>query len=140
MDLLVDDHCALVHMPLPFAISEPAASGSLIWPSDSTVHGQRSLGSRQLCGDVIMRISGKETVAERNRFDRPSVEPTSAAQYAVRVSSIPLCCTPMSSNRPNPTFVDLLRLLSRLKEAKFHYASWFGAGSKLVRAEIWPII
>ena len=27
----------------------------------------------------------------------------------------------------------------RLK-AKFHYASWFGAGSKLVRAEIWPII
>jgi len=27
----------------------------------------------------------------------------------------------------------------RLKD-KFHYASWFGAGSKLVRAEIWPII
>ena len=27
-----------------------------------------------------------------------------------------------------------------LLEAKFHYASWFGAGSKLVRAEIWPIV
>ena len=25
-------------------------------------------------------------------------------------------------------------------QAKFHYASWFEAGSKLVRAEIWPII
>jgi len=25
-------------------------------------------------------------------------------------------------------------------KAKFHYASWFGAGSKLVRAKIWPII
>jgi len=25
-------------------------------------------------------------------------------------------------------------------QAKFHYASWFGAGSKPVRAEIWPII
>ena len=25
-------------------------------------------------------------------------------------------------------------------KAKFHYASWFGAGSMLVRAEIWPII
>jgi len=25
-------------------------------------------------------------------------------------------------------------------KAKFHYASWFGAGSKLVRAEIWPVI
>jgi len=25
-------------------------------------------------------------------------------------------------------------------EAKFHYASWFEASSKLVRAEIWPII
>jgi len=25
-------------------------------------------------------------------------------------------------------------------KAKFHYASWLGAGSKLVRAEIWPII
>jgi len=28
----------------------------------------------------------------------------------------------------------------QLFKAKFHYASWFGAGSKLVRAEIWPII
>ena len=26
------------------------------------------------------------------------------------------------------------------REAKFHYASWFGASSELVRAEIWPII
>jgi len=25
-------------------------------------------------------------------------------------------------------------------KAKFHYTSWFEAGSKLVRAEIWPII
>jgi len=25
-------------------------------------------------------------------------------------------------------------------KAKFHYTSWFGAGSKLVRAKIWPII
>jgi len=25
-------------------------------------------------------------------------------------------------------------------KAKFHYASWFGTGSKLVQAEIWPII
>jgi len=28
----------------------------------------------------------------------------------------------------------------RAVKAKFHDASWFGAGSKLVRAEIWPII
>jgi len=27
-----------------------------------------------------------------------------------------------------------------LFEAKFNYASWFGVGSKLVRAEIWPVI
>jgi len=27
-----------------------------------------------------------------------------------------------------------------LIKAKFHYTSWFGAGSKLQRAEIWPII
>jgi len=25
-------------------------------------------------------------------------------------------------------------------KTKFHYASWFEAGSELVRAEIWPII
>jgi len=28
----------------------------------------------------------------------------------------------------------------RAVKAKFHYASLFGAGSKPVRAEIWPII
>jgi len=28
----------------------------------------------------------------------------------------------------------------RVLKAKFHYASWFEAGSKLVRAEIWPTI
>jgi len=28
----------------------------------------------------------------------------------------------------------------RTIKAKFHYASWFGAGLQLVRAEIWPII
>ena len=27
-----------------------------------------------------------------------------------------------------------------LLKAKFHYANWFGAGSKLDRAEIWPIV
>jgi len=31
-------------------------------------------------------------------------------------------------------------LPSRPVKAKFHYASWFEACSKLVRAEIWPII
>ena len=49
-------------------------------------------------------------------------------------------------------FIQLLRTYERTQDlvksqtsativkAKFHYVSWFGAGLKLVRAEIWTII
>jgi len=44
-----------------------------------------------------------------------------------------------SSVQLNTMFWQLKAQLGLLK-AKLHYASWFGAGSKMVRAEIWPII
>jgi len=44
---------------------------------------------------------------------------------------------------PNPRET-VYRVSSKMREtdtvkAKFHYATWFGAGSELVRGEIWPI-
>jgi len=56
-----------------------------------------------------------------------------------KLGPIRLKCGPARPGLAPPASTRPGRVLGFVK-AKFHYASWFGASSKLVRAEIWSVI
>jgi len=94
-----------------------------------------------LCGCLSKHIlySARADVVVQTRLHEPSVYyfVSFYARQKVSCSFIPsLAADPGIINATVETNVKPCTLSTRLFKAKFHYASWFGAGSKLVRSQV----